>query len=136
MKPFQYDLGCYTRWDESYSEITCSVSSSESVMEPALGLCIDSFLFLYMHVVLNCGLDDCMGWFNLNLFFSFFLWLYLQYMEVPGLGFKLELHLRPTPQPQQHRILATSTTYSTPCIKPLSEARDQTCLLTETMLGP
>ena len=44
-------------------------------------------------------------------------------MEVPGLEVKSELQLRPTPQPHWTR-------------SPLTEARDQSHLLTETMLGP
>ena len=69
--------------------------------------------------------------------FFFFLGLYLQYMEVPRLGVKSELQLpayataTATPDPShicnlhhsllQHRIL-----------NPLSEARDQTCILMDT----
>ena len=72
--------------------------------------------------------------------FSFFLWLHLQHMEVSGLGLKLELPLLAyatatamwdlshicdlMPQLRQHQIL-----------NPLSEARDQTHILTDTMLG-
>ena len=55
-------------------------------------------------------------------FFS--LHLHLQHMEVPRLGVKLKLQLRPTPQLQQCQIL-----------NPLSKARDQTFILTETMSG-
>ena len=57
--------------------------------------------------------------------FFFFLWLYLWHMEVPRLGVELELQLQLMPQPLQHPILS-----------PLSEAGDQTCILTETMLSP
>ena len=45
-------------------------------------------------------------------------------MEIPGLGVKSGLQLRPTLQPQQHQIL-----------NPLSEARGQTHIVIETMLG-
>ena len=46
-------------------------------------------------------------------FFLCFLGPDLQHMEVPRLVVELELHRRPTPQPQQHRIWATSATYTT-----------------------
>ena len=35
--------------------------------------------------------------------------------RIPRLGVESELHLRSTPQPQQHRIWATSLTYSAAC---------------------
>ena len=54
-------------------------------------------------------------------FVLFFLWPQLQQM-VPSPGIESELQVRPTPQPQQHQIL-----------NPLSEARDQTHILTDTM---
>ena len=44
-------------------------------------------------------------------FFLVFLAPYLWHMEVPRLGIELELQL--LPQPQQHRIQATSATYTT-----------------------
>ena len=45
-------------------------------------------------------------------FFFFFLWQYLQHMEVPGLGVKLALLWQ---QPQQHGIQAASATYIAAC---------------------
>ena len=60
-------------------------------------------------------------------------------MEVLKLEVKLELPLQPIPQPQQCQIWATSATYASavamPILNPLSEARDQTHILTETMSG-
>jgi len=52
---------------------------------------------------------------NLQLIFSFFLWLHLQHMEVPKLGVKSELKVRPTPRPQQLGIPGTSVSYAAPC---------------------
>ena len=46
-------------------------------------------------------------------------------MEVPGLGVESELRLRATPQPWLHQILNL-----------LSKARDQTCILRDTMSHP
>ena len=71
-------------------------------------------------------------------FFFSFLWLYLQHMEVFGPGVKLELQLWP--------VLQDSNTISGPhmqptpqqgwILNPLSESRDGSYILTETMLGP
>ena len=74
-------------------------------------------------------------------FFFLFLHLYLQHREVPGLGIKSELQLL---------TYATATaTLEVSCIcdlrcslwqcwilNPLSEARDQNCILMHTMSGP
>ena len=48
-------------------------------------------------------------------FFPFFLWPWLQYMGVPGLGVESELQLWPTPQPRQYQIWAASVTYTAAC---------------------
>ena len=61
-------------------------------------------------------------------------------MEVAGLGVKLELQLRPMPQPQAHQIRATNcdlchSVRQHQVLNPLSEARNPTCSLTETMLA-
>ena len=72
-------------------------------------------------------------------FFFFFLQLHLQHMKVPGLGVELELQLGPTPQPQQpdpSHICDLCHSLWQCRILPLSKARDQTCILTKTMLGP
>ena len=45
--------------------------------------------------------------------FVLLLGLYLQHVNVPRLGVELELRLQPTLQPQQHKIQATSMTYTT-----------------------
>ena len=58
------------------------------------------------------------------IFFFYFLWPRLWHMEVPRPGVALELQLRPVPQLRQYQIL-----------NPLSKARDQTHILTNTMLG-
>ena len=63
----------------------------------------------------NNGNVGCLFIVLLNSYSFFFLWLYIRFMEVPGLGVKLELQLRPTPQPWQHLIQATSVTYSKVC---------------------
>ena len=60
--------------------------------------------------------------------------------EVPGLGIKLELWLQSTPQLQWYQIQATSATYAAAggnagSFTQLSEAKDQTCVLKDTMLG-
>ena len=60
-------------------------------------------------------------------------------MDVLRQGVELELQLGPTPQPPQHGIRDTTVTYAAACshiFNPLSEAREQTHILTETMLGP
>ena len=60
-------------------------------------------------------------WTRWSIFFSFpffFLWPYLQHMEVASLGIESELQLRPTPQLDQHRIRATSVTYATASAMP------------------
>ena len=60
-------------------------------------------------------------------------------MEVLTLQVESELQLRPAPQAQQHQIQATSVTYTTrslwqfQILNPLSEATDQTRILTDTM---
>ena len=70
--------------------------------------------------------------------FFFFSWLHLQHMEVPGLRVKLELQLL---------ACATATAKLAPShicdlhcslqklqiLNPVNEARDQTCILTDTM---
>ena len=63
-----------------------------------------------------------------------------RHRDVPGPGGEWELQLPATPQPQQHGIRATSA----PALQPrqrrilnlLSEARDQTHILTDAVLGP
>ena len=58
---------------------------------------------------------------------SFFLSFYghtYSILKVPGYGLNQSCGCRPTPQPRQQRIL-----------NPLSEARDQTCILRETAWG-
>ena len=69
----------------------------------------------------------------------FFLWPHLQHKKVPRLGVQLRLQLLAKPQPQQLRIQATSVTYAIACgntgSKPLSKARDWTCILMNTMSG-
>ena len=67
----------------------------------------------------------------------FFLQLHLQHMEVPGLGVELQLQLQAYTTARldlsciynpQHSFQATPRSL-------LSEARDGTCILTDTMLG-
>ena len=55
------------------------------------------------------------------LFCFCFLGLYPKHMEVPRLGVQSSHSCQPIPQPQQHQIL-----------DPLSETRDQTCILMDT----
>ena len=55
------------------------------------------------------------------LFIFFLLGLLLRHMEAPSLGGELELHLP-----------AYTTASATPDPYPLSEARDQTCVLMDT----
>ena len=60
------------------------------------------------------------------------------YTEVPRPGVESELHVGPKPQPWQHQIQVALHL----CLQqhwilnPLNQARDQTHILTETMLGP
>ena len=49
------------------------------------------------------------------MYIFFFLWPYLQHMEVPRLGVEPELQLLLTPQPGQHEIRAASVTYTAAC---------------------
>ena len=61
---------------------------------------------------------------SLFFFFFFFLQLHLGHMKVPRLEVKWSCSCRPTPQLWQQQIL-----------NPLSETRDWTCILTDTVLG-
>ena len=77
-----------------------------------------------------------------HLLLLFFLWPQLQHMEIPRLGVQLEPQLQAyttataiaTPDPSYiydlHCIL-----WQRSILNPLSEARDQTHILTDTMLG-
>ena len=79
-------------------------------------------------------------WLSFELFIFFFLRLYLWYMEVPGLGIESDLQL-------QAYITATATLdpscicdlccslWQCQILNPLSEARDWTCTLMDTMSG-
>ena len=58
-----------------------------------------------------------------------------------GLGVNLSCSSWPTPHPGQHQIQAASATSASACgnagaFNPLSEARDGTRILTETMSDP
>ena len=76
----------------------------------------------------------------LSFFLFFFLWLYLQHMEVPGLGIESQLYLpayataRATPDLSHIRDLCCSL-QQCQVLNPLSEARDQICILLDTMSG-
>ena len=69
-------------------------------------------------------------------FFFFFLGPHLQYMEVPRLGSKLELQLltyTTATMPHQSCICDLHrSSWQCQILNPLSEARDQTCILTDT----
>ena len=72
-------------------------------------------------------------------FFFFFLGLHLQRVEVPRLGAKSELQLQAytTTTMDLSRICNLHCSFWQHWIlNPLSEARDQTCIVTETMPGP
>ena len=61
-------------------------------------------------------------------------------MEVPGLGVTLEQQLQACATSQQHQIWATSVTCAAArsnikSFNPLSEARNQTLILMDNMLG-
>ena len=71
----------------------------------------------------------------LNMSF-FFLQLHLQHMEVSAPWVELKLQLGPMPQPQQHWIWTASVTYAAAHGNAGSLthwARDQTCILTESI---
>ena len=76
----------------------------------------------------------------LSFFLSFFLWLYLQHMEVPRLGVEWEVQLLAyatapeTPDPSFIFNLCCSL-QQCQILNPLSEARDQARILTDTMSG-
>ena len=69
-------------------------------------------------------------------FFFFFLWLNLKHMEVPRLGIKSELQLpvytTATWDPSHVYDLHYSS-WQRQILNPLSEARDQTCILMDTI---
>ena len=75
------------------------------------------------------------------LFFFFFLWLHPQHMEIPRLGVELELQLlayttaiaMPT---LSHICDPRRSLWQCQILNPLSEARNQTCILTDTLSGP
>ena len=60
-------------------------------------------------------------------------------MEIPWLGVKSELQVQAYTTAMATRIWVASVTYTTAngfqILNPLSEARDQTCILIDTMLG-
>ena len=63
--------------------------------------------------------------------------LHLWHWKFPGQGLNWRSSCWPTPQPQQHQIRAVSVTYTTAHgnsapFNPLSEARDQACILMDT----
>ena len=81
-----------------------------------------------------------------NLFFLFYviLFLFTAISVAYGSSWTRESNWSfscwPTPQLQQHEIQAASMTYTAACgnagiLDPLSEVRDWTCILTDTMLG-
>ena len=73
--------------------------------------------------------------FYLLSFFLFFLGPHLWYMEVPRLGSNWICSCRPTPQPQQclrHIRDLSHSLWQLWILNPLSEARDQTCILMDT----
>ena len=75
-----------------------------------------------------------------SFFLSFFLWSHLRHTEVPGLGVKLELQLQATatattmPDPSHICDLRCSL-WQCQILNPLSEVRDQTRILIDTILG-
>ena len=74
----------------------------------------------------------------LLLLLFFFLGLHLWHTEVPRLGVEPELQRQPMPHPRQHQIQTLSATFAIPSsnarplLNPLSEARDQICILMDT----
>ena len=71
---------------------------------------------------------------------AFFLWLQLQPMEVPGLGVELELQLlahatTTAAQDPSYIFDLCSSLQQCQIPNPLSEARDQTYILMNTMSG-
>ena len=110
---------------------------------PSSGLALKVWLWLGSGLALvgsGLALKVLPTLFPFLFFFFFFFWLFrtipLQ-MEFPGYGWHWSCSLQPTPLPQQHRILATSTNlHRSSCqhqiLNPLSEARDQTCVLKDT----
>ena len=94
------------------------------------------FIFVYGVRVCSSFIGQSPFYFSLSLFLG----LYLQHIEVPGLGVASEQQL------QAYATAVTMPDLSCIChlycslqqyqiLNPLSEARDQTCILMDTMLG-
>ena len=85
--------------------------------------------------------DSAVGTPYLFFWFLFFSQLHPRHLEVPQLGGRIQSELQlPTPQPQQRGVQATSAIYTTAHSNAgsrthLSEARDHTRILTDTLLG-
>ena len=107
-------LSFYSQWihGKHLKHIGCIVAITIISYEYECGFPLETFL-------ININ-RYCQYTFQLDFFF--FLQLYLWHMKVLGLGVKFKLQLWPMPQPQQRQIL-----------NPISEARDRTCILAETM---
>ena len=75
-----------------------------------------------------------------NVSFAFFKWLHLWHMEVPGQGVKLKLQLQAYTTPTaiqglSHICDLHCSLWQYWILNPLSEARDQTHILTDTLSG-
>ena len=89
--------------------------------KPAYFLCISKY---------TRPIETAWSLFLLLLFVRFrFSGLNLWHMEGPGLGVEWELQLEPTPQPQQYICNLHYSLWQLWILNPLSEARDQTCIL-------
>ena len=92
-------------------------------------------LQLFLHLMCFVCLGDFVCLFVFVCLFCCFLGLHLQHMEVPRLGVKLELQLPPTATAAPDPSCICNLHYSSwQCriLNPLSEARDQTCILRVT----
>ena len=119
-------------------------------MQPRAGPCLPPALVLRLQrkeaqlvpkgppAVRSSGLAVWLGLVLDRLFFFFFLHPHLQHMRVPRLGVKSELQLLATAtatQDPSHVCNLRCSLWQCQILTSLSEARDQTCMLTETVSG-
>ena len=85
-------------------------------------------------------MEGSLRYFHGKIFVCFFLWLHLWHMEVPGSGIELELQLLAYTTATATLDLSNNfnlcrSLWQCWIFNPLSEERDRTCILMDTMLG-